>query len=202
MKTNAPPPLWTTTRRVLGNIVPAVLCLPFFGLGIRAFQKGGLNPTTILYFVLFVIVGWLGVNLFGFWGNRSMRNQLKARLGRSVALQSSPHFYVGVARPQYKSAWDPHEDVGFLVLADHELLFVGETLEISIPKESITGFRFRPNIHTAVGIGRWISLEGAVADSTIRLLIEPREKDFVVGNWFFGKELKQRLEHWLHPDKN
>lgn len=198
MKANVPPPVWTPARRILGNLIPAALCLPFFGLGLRELQTiRGLTFQAEIWFLAFLVVGWLAVNIFGFLGNSAMKRQLLARVRSKHALDDVPHAFVGVASSSFRSLWDPHEDIGYMILSPHELIFAGDKLSISVPREAITGFRFRPNIHTWIGIGRWISMEGAVGGETIRLLIEPREHAFVIQNMAESKRLKERLSAWL-----
>ena len=64
-------------------------------------------------------------------------------------------------------------------------------------KDQIKGVRFRPNVHTMVGLGRWVSVEATAAGKPIRLLVEPREKRTMLGNKRYGKALRTRLEAWL-----
>jgi hypothetical protein len=56
--------------------------------------------------------------------------------------------------------------------------------------------RFRANVHTVIGLGRWISIEGFADGKPIRLLIEPRERPQLLGNLRYSKRLAQRIRRW------
>lgn len=194
--------VWTTGRKWIGNLIP----LPFF-----------LGPVAYGLWLLFstfhpdlrgnwwigggFVSGWLSLNLFGLTGNRKLRKELIKRFGEHKRL---PHWFVGFARPSYRSALDPHEDLGFLMLHADELEFEGDSFRIALQKQDITRIHFLPNTHSLLLLGRWIAIEGTVESKSVRMLIEPRERGTLIGNLFFGVKVKKEIEGWLkrNPPKS
>lgn len=153
----------------------------------------------IALFGAFPVVGWLALNFFGFHGNGWMRRELARRLGFTGS-RGPERYFVGIARPSFRSALDAHEDVGFLNLHNDRLEFVGETLRLTFPREDVRNVRFRMNPHSWVLLGRWISVEGVAGDRPIRLSLEPRERATLLGNLFFSEKLIARLREWATQD--
>jgi len=154
-------------------------------------------PLAVGLLALGTVIGWLALNRFGLFDNAKMRRELERELkARDVDLGDSPAF-VGFATPRYSSALDPHEDVGFLVLRPGRLEFVSEVRTVTVERQDIREIRFRPNIHSLLGLGRWVSIEGEVGGQAIRLAIEPRERRTLLGNRAYSKELRNRLAAWL-----
>jgi hypothetical protein len=56
--------------------------------------------------------------------------------------------------------------------------------------------RYRPNVHTLLGLGRWISIEGEVHGRPIRLRVESRVRDTMLGNLALGPWLRDSIERW------
>lgn len=154
--------------------------------------------------LLFVVVGWVAVVLFGFWNNEGMRKVLSRRFDRRFppgADAAPERYFVGIARPTYRNLLDPHEDIGFLVLEPDQLRFYGDTLEVSFPWSVFSSVRRRANAHTWLGIGGWVSLEGKTAEGKeLRFLIEPRENSIVVGNWATNRKIRERLRAFVEPE--
>jgi hypothetical protein len=151
----------------------------------------------LLWFAATPMLGWIGVVLFGFVGNASMRRALERRLIAAGEDMKRERYFVGAARPSYSSALDPHEDVGFLIFAPDRLIFVGDSLRIEVKKNSIIRIVRKANAHSWLFLGGWIAIEGAVDGKPIRLLVEPREKPLVIQNKPVAVMLKRRLEEWL-----
>lgn len=194
---------WSRRHRVLGNLLPGLVCLPLLILGLIYFKPDEpLSGPAIWLFVAFPIVGWIALNFLGLHQNAYLRRELARRLGFAANPTSPERYFVGIARPKYRSILDPHEDLGFLIVHDDRLEFVGETVRVELPKDDIIQLRFRANPHTIVLLGRWISVEGLVGGTPVRLLIEPREKATLLGNLFAGEGLRQRLASWLASDSS
>jgi hypothetical protein len=143
------------------------------------------------------LIGWLAMNFWGLHRNQSLRRSLYARFKIARPDLDAPFWFVGIATPKYASLLDPHEDIGFVVLHPDRMEFFGDHLNLSIYKNDIFGLDFRPNPHSLVGLGRWVSIEGKVADSRIRLQMEPRERRTLLGNLFFSRTLSRRIEAWV-----
>lgn len=189
--------VWTTSRKWMGNLIPFLLCVPFVVGAVLLFQpEKGLKGLILVCAIAFPIVGWNAVNLFGLWGNNTMRKLVSRLYERTEPNHDLIKVFIGAARPTYKGLLDPHEDVGFLIFHEDRLEFFGEILKLSIPKSSIDEIRFRMNPHALIGLGRWISIEGHTDDVPIRFLIEPRERPTLLGNRIFSKKLKDSLQKW------
>ena len=182
----------------MGNLIPAMISSPFAVYGM--WWMSARSQVMGLGFWLFAIspvAGWIGMNFFGLYGNRRMKRELLTFL---MGLRPNLHaelFFVGIATPKYSSLVDPHEDVGFLILLPDRLEFFGDHLNLSVNRRSVLGVDFRMNPHTLVGLGRWVSVEGRIGEKNIRLQLEPREKQTLLGNLRFGKRLKGAIERWL-----
>lgn len=144
------------------------------------------------------IFGWLAVNFFGLFENVRMKAQLERILAAKGETLTEPIF-VGFATPRYSSALDPHEDVGFLSLAPDRLRFVSETRVVEVPKAAISLVRLRGNVHTLLGLGRWVSVEGTIDGKAIRFLMEPRQFRTLLRNKKYAKALAKRLNEWRQP---
>ncbi len=189
--------VWTAKRRMMGNLVPAVIALPFGVAGVALYRSEAPFWGPSLWFLLaFVVVGWLSVNAFGFYQNQAMRSELGRKLDRTHGGKKEERYFVGCARPSYRSVIDSHEDVGFLIFHPDHLEFFGDSLQLRLDRRDVDRIRFRPNPHTFVGLGRWISLEGQIEGKPVRLSIEPREKGTLLANRAFSKALKSRIEDW------
>lgn len=189
-----PPRVWTTGRRLAGNLVPLGLALPFFLWAMVELAFRGATWTVVWAGLGFFVVGWLGTNFLGLWGNGWMKRQLETRFRSLRPDDTAERFFVGFARPQFKNMLDPHEDVGFLVLGEDEAEFWGSELQFSMPWSVVTGVRRRGNIHSWLGLGGWVSLEGEVAGKPVRMLLEAREQPTLLGNRGAARRLLAALE--------
>jgi len=177
----------------MGNLIPALVWLVPTLIGLqRVVQTHQLFGIGLVYLGLATILGWLALNQFGFYQNGRMRRRLLAILGKNNGLPPE-RFFVGFSTPKYSGALDAHEDVGFLCATDECLVFISETRTSDLRKDEITKISFRPNVHTMVGLGRWISIEGKKNGQPVRMLIEPRERNTMLGNLFYGKRFIQKL---------
>jgi hypothetical protein len=188
--------VWTTWRKVAGNLLPLVLASPVLYFAVQEFSRSGASVNLLLWIAAFIAAAWVLLALLGFFGNGAMRKEMGRRLHIERAFDKTPRFFVGFARPTYKSALDAHEDVGFLLLHPDRIEFWGSEVKVSIDRRDVTGTRFRPNTHTIVGLGRWVSIEAVVGEKPVRLLVEPRVKSTLFGNLIFSKKLLKAIQDW------
>jgi hypothetical protein len=186
----------TTGKKVTGNLLPLLLASPLLYQAIRVFGAKGASTDLILWVALFLVAAWVLLALLGLVGNGGMKREVGRRLHLERAFDKTERYFVGFARPVYKSALDPHEDVGFLLLHEDSVEFWGSVHKAAIKRADVVGVRFRPNTHTLVGLGRWVSVEAVVEEKPVRLLVEPREKATLLGNLLYSKRLLRRLREW------
>lgn len=192
-----PKKVWTTSAKLWGNLLPTLVCLPFGIAGVLSFRpERGLSGSTLWLLLAFPIVGWIALNLLGLIGNVYLRQSIARRLDRERPGTKQERYFVGFARPKFRNPFDPHEDIGFLIIHPNQIEFFGETLQIVIDRSMVSRVRFRPNAHTLVLAGRWVSVEGEDHGKSFRFQVEPREKAILIGNLFFSSWLKQRLIEW------
>jgi hypothetical protein len=191
-------PIWNMRRKIMGNLVPALVGLPFAVVGVVQVTRTLDATGRGLWWVsASVVLAWLSVNFLGLWDNRRMQREMKRRLIEKDEPLPEAAVFVGCTTPNYAGWLDPHEDVGYLVVEDDKLVFHGDKLELAVLKSETTRIRFRPNVHSLAGLGRWIAVEGVSEGTPIRLLIEPREKRTLLGNLRYSRVLKSRLAAWF-----
>ena len=192
--------VWTTGRKIAGNLLPLLLASPLAYVAVREFGRSGPSARTLLWVVAFCAASWLLLALLGLVGNGSMKREVGRRLHIERPFDQTERYFVGFARPAFRSALDPHEDVGFLIFHDHTLEFWGTERKATIERGNIVGVRFRANTHSLVGLGRWVSVEAVVDERPVRLLVEPRHKATLPGNLFFGRRLRDRIREWQNQE--
>src|ERR1017187_5391831 len=152
--------VWTARRKWLGNLIPALFWFPPAVVGVYLLAtKGPSSSLSLWLLVSSTVLGWLAVNFFGFFENKRMRRELEGILKREDRDLTGEHVFVGFASPKYSSMLDAHEDVGFLRILSDRLVFVSEIRTVEIPKSDVTGVGFRANVHTILGLGRWVSVD-------------------------------------------
>jgi hypothetical protein len=161
--------------------------------------KGEVMGWGLAWLAVGTVVGWLATNFFGLYQNGRMRTQLERILRAGGEHLEHEKWFVGFATPRYSSTLDPHEDVGFLLLEDDRLRFVSETRAVEVLRTDVRHVRFRPNVHSLLLLGRWVSVEGKVGEKPIRLMVEPREKRTLLGNRRAGAQLRVHLAKWVNP---
>jgi hypothetical protein len=182
----------------MGNLIPAVFWLIPTCLAIRAFLlTHQLIGPGLWLLILGDILGWLVMDQVGLYENARMKRRLLAILGKAGKL-SDDRIFVGFTSPKYTGVLDAHEDVGFLCFREGEIEFVSETRTLAMQRHEIESVSFRLNVHSLVLLGRWICVQGTRNQSSIRMLIEPRERRTMSGNLFYGKTLRKKIESWLH----
>ena len=189
--------VWTTGRKMIGNLLPLVLSAPILYPAAIAFGDGGFRQAPFYYWLGgFVATAWLLVGLLGLAGNGAVRSEMGRRLHMERPFDQQAKVFVGFARPSYKGLLDAHEEVGFLFIHEEEIEYWGETRKVRIRRDDIDEIRFRANPHSWIGLGRWICVEANVAEKPIRLLVEPRQRATMFGNVREGKRLLKELRAW------
>jgi hypothetical protein len=87
--------------------------------------------------------------------------------------------------------------VGFLLIYPDKVEFFGGHVRVSLRRSDTKQVRFRPNPHSWVGLGRWVSLEAEQNGQSVRLLVEPRERATLLGNRALGARLRTKLASWV-----
>jgi hypothetical protein len=191
-----PATVWTASRKWMGNLIPALFWIVPTLAGIRfILTTHNLMGVGLWFLILGDVLGWLALNQFGLYQNSRMKRRLLAILGKGGQL-SDDRIFVGFSSPKYTGVLDAHEDVGFLCFEQDEVAFISETRRLNIKKEEIERVQFRPNVHSMVGLGRWISIEGVRNKTAIRMLVEPREKRTMAGNFLLGNKVRTKIRLW------
>ncbi len=188
--------LWTATRQLWGNLLPLIVIGPGLALCLNEAVSKGLTLWFWAFIAGTLVSGWLAVNFLGLTGNSSMKKALTEQYEEEHHHDRREKWFVGFARPSFQSYLDPHEDVGFLVLDSGRLLFLGESRKVELHRDQITGIGFRPNIHSWLGLGRWVTVDAVLDGKPGRLMIEPREKKTLIGNKKLGTEIHRALLDW------
>ena len=189
--------VWSAKRKWMGNLIPVFFMLPFVVAGVIHMVRE--EDFTWLGIGLCgggLFLGWMTVNQFGFFGNANLKREIVKRVLSKAGRDASGGVFVGFARPSYVGILDAHEDLGFLFLDKNSIEYIGEVHHVSIPRGDVLGVRYRPNIHSALGLGRWVSVEAKQNGEPVRLLIEPREARTLLGNKRRGKQLRAKIEAW------
>lgn len=190
------PKVWTAKRRWLGNLVPALFWLPPTVTGaVWIVQKLEFLGPGLWLLVAGQVIGWIALNRFGLWENRRMRREWRREHPPELG-DDAPRFFVGMATPLFRSLLDAHEDVGDLILRPDKIEFVGERHHIHLLRKHVTTLRYLPNVHSSLGLGRWVAVEGTIEGRPIRLLVEPRERDTLLANRRYSRELSAAIRAW------
>lgn len=185
--------VWNLARQIPGNLIPVLITLPFLGLALQEMAQYGATLKGFLYGIAFLVVGWLAVNFLGLMGNGSLRRAIELRFKDTYEYDNHEKFFVGFSRPGHHGLLDPHEDLGFLVFRESGLEFFGEVHKIELDWDQITEVRKRPNIHSWLWLGGWISIEARVEEKDVRLQIEPRVRATHFGNARYRKVLIRQI---------
>ncbi len=189
--------VWTSRRKWMGNLVPGLFWL--------APTVGGIywiiHTNVMIGPGLWVLIGgqafgWLALNSFGLFENGRIRRDSMRNLAHRQPPPPGPVVFVGCASTRHHSLLDAHEDVGFLSFGKYELEFIGDEKRMRILREQVQKIHFLPNVHTIMGLGRWVAVEATIGGLPVRLLVEPREKDTMLGNLLISSWLKQVIEDW------
>ena len=180
--------------------MPFLVAAPLAAVGVwRLIRTESIFYEPLAWFGAAVAALWLAVNFLGLWGNESMKRALRNRMRASLHLDEIPPdpFFAGFARPAYRSALDPHEDIGFILLHPDRIEFYGDHDRITLAKANIATVRLRPNPHSWALLGGWVSVEGVLEGQKVRMYFEPRERGTLLGNRALRGPLMRRLRQWL-----
>jgi len=179
---------WSTYRKLMSNLVPAMIFVPVFAAGLFLFQQDKLAQS-VGFFVASIVIGIFAVNLLGLFQNRRMHAELKPLIhGRP-----EPNWFVGVGKPGGVGALDPHQDIGFLLLSHSGVEYVGESARYTIPYAEIIGVGYKVNAHSLLGLGRWVAIEGKHDGKPFMLLVEPRTHPTILQNKKEGARLAAEI---------
>jgi hypothetical protein len=185
-------PVWTLGRQLVGNLLPLVVGVPFLAFGLVQLAHQGAELVAAASLAAFPAVTWLATNFLALVGNRS----LKEELIRRTPGQGGQRWFVGFSPPGRAGWLDPHSDVGFFVIHPDRVEFLGSETQVALKRAEVTMAQFRPNPHSWLGLGRWVSIEGTSLGRPVRLLIEPREKPTLLGNKAESGRLLQAVRDW------
>lgn len=194
--------VWSARRQWLGNLIP-ILCMVPFALagGALMLRAHRIDALGVGLCALSLVVGWFAVNRFGLFGNESLHREIARRVLAPIGKNASEGVFVGFARPAYLGLLDAHEDLGFLFMGEETIEFVGERHHAILRREEVRTVRFRPNVHSALGLGRWVSVEGIHKGKAVRLLIEPREEPTLLANRKRGANLRSQIQDWTKKER-
>lgn len=189
--------VWTSRRKWLGNLVPMLFWIAPTAGGIYLIIRTNVMVGAGLWILVGgQVAGWLALNLFGLFENGRIRRDSMRNLAHRQPPAPGPVVFVGCASTRHHSLLDAHEDVGFLSFGKHELEFIGDDKRMRILREQVQRIHYLPNVHTLVGLGRWIAVEATIGGLPVRLLIEPREKETMLGNLLISAWLKRAMQAW------
>jgi hypothetical protein len=183
---------WSTYRKLMSNLVPALVFVPVFAAGLFLFQQEKLSAA-VGFFGASIVIGFFAVNLLGLYQNRKMHTELKPL----VHGRQEPSWFVGVGRPGGVGALDPHDDIGFLLLTRDAVEYIGESARYTVPYADIVGVGFKMNAHSLLGLGRWVAIEGKHDGKPFALLVEPRVHPTILQNKKEGARLAGEIRNLI-----
>jgi len=187
----AKPILWTFGAKLVPNLLPLFVGLPFWVGGIILARRGAVaDAVEVAAFGLVICA--VSLNWLGLIGNETLREKCLKRLNPPPG-----SLFVGISRPGFKNALDPHEDIGFLTFEAERLIVQGERIRVEIPRMQELRFGYAPNPHTLLGLGRWVTIDGG---PDFHIHIEPREERSLRANRTLGIQLIARLRKWKHSE--
>jgi hypothetical protein len=189
-------PVWSTARKVVANIVPLAALVPLAATLAVLWPTEGPGLRVVALCAAFPVVGWLAVGLLGMVGNGAVRREMERRLDRALPGCRDSRMFVGFAGPGHRSALDPHEEVGWLLVREDALELVGDRTRTLVPRCRVRAVRRAPNSHTWLGLGGWVAIEWEAEGSPALALVEPRESPTHFGNRPLGRDLASQLDEW------
>lgn len=195
-------PVWTLKRKLMGNLIPGLFAVAPLTYGLYLmWHTGEMLGKGLLWLGVALVSGWLAVDFFGLFQNRAMRKEMTMRLRYERSNPPYQRYFVGMATPVFRGVLDPHEDVGFLLLHPDKIEFFGERLRVEIARDEVVGVRARPNVHTFIGLGRWVSIEAKTGSRDARLLVELRQRPTLLANLIMSRTLIKKLNRWIKGSK-
>jgi len=188
---------WNRRRRWMGNVLPAVFWFPLTMAGLIIYYRTGhvwgwaFNTLCLGQFL-----GLVSLNYLGLFENALLRKELDREFRVLRPRYTGYRVFVGFASQGYSSWVDPHEDVGYLCLTPETIEFYGDQIIWKLEHKDVLRITKGPNIHSLVGLGRWIRIEATLGGSKTILRLEPRDRDTLIGNLIGGRKLRVRLLNW------
>lgn len=190
-----PRKVWTGFRRWMSNLAPLLVVAPLPPAALWLHGQG--RATEALYvWGASPIVFWLSINFLGLFQNEKMKRVLRPPLRAAYPKKVKEATFAGFARPKYRGPLHPHEEVGWLLLHPDRIEFFGESQKHSLRRGEIAGAKFLWNVHSLLGLGRWICIEGRLKGKRVRMLVEPRERRTLLGNRLLAKRLLKEIREW------
>lgn len=187
--------VWTLRRQILSNVLPIVPFCPFPFLAVWLEAHGKMSMAVAVW-VASPLILWASINFLGLFSNESLKRALKPLASSGGTEPAMRIWFVGFGMRGKRTVLHPHYDVGWLLLFSEELVFVGERERVFLKKAEITGIGFSPNIHTLLGLGRWVVIEGRTSQGRLRFFVEPREYRTLLGNLRLSKRLALDVRKW------
>lgn len=177
--------------------MPLLVWFPLTATGIVwIYLSGNIQGPGLWTLIAGQVLAWIALNYLGLYDNGHMRRDSMRNLALRRPPPPGPVLFVGCSTAKFHSIVDPHQDIGYLSFGPDELEFIGEDTRVRISRPQVTRVRFLPNIHSMLCLGRWISIEGLIEGQQVRLLIESREKDTLLGNLMMSGWLKKTITEW------
>ncbi|MBS1718634.1 MAG: hypothetical protein JSS72_12980 [Armatimonadetes bacterium] len=190
--------IWTARRKLMGNLIPSLIWAPLTIYGLYLIRKTGVIFGPGFWFILAAqVLGLVAVNFFGLYDNQRMKQHMMREAEVLYPHLRGWMMFVGYAPDGYGNLLDPHKDVGILILTPDSIEFVGDSHLISLRRSQVLRVTYRANIHSLVGLGRWVTIEGRKDGKLFVLHFEPREAKTLLGDRRLSSNLKQKLENWL-----
>lgn len=189
--------IWSTSRQIMGNLLPALFSVPIGVLGVMLYEPTKpFAPFPLALIFGFPLVGTLVLNGLGLFGNDRLRAELSRQFSREHEVGDRKILFVGLARPEYRGILDPHEELAFLLVGSKSIEIYGELTRLSFTPRQLLEIKRKRNIHSWLGLGGWLELKIGEGSSARTLLVEPREFSVLTRNRKFSRELKAQLEQW------
>ena len=183
--------VWTAYRAWMSNLIPLLLVAPLPPIAYwldNAFSFWYALPV----WALFPFALWLSINFFGLFQNEKMKRELSHK--KPSGLYS---VFCGFRRPSASVYLHPHEDLGWFVIGNDFVEFIGDRLNYKLQKNEVTAIRLVPNINSLLFLGGWVCIEARSEGKRLRMLIEPRENRTMTANRKLRRELAKQLREKL-----
>lgn len=166
---------------------------PFLAVWLESQGKMGM---AIAVWVASPLILWASINFLALAFNEGLRRRLKPLVFSVSGEPALRMWFVGLGMQGRRQLLHPHYDVGWLLLYSEEIVFVGERERLLLKKTELTGIGYSPNIHSLVGLGRWVVIEGRTSKGRLRFLVEPRERRTLLGNLLLSKQMAYEVRKW------
>lgn len=181
----------------MGNLLPAIFYVPLLVWGVYTmWSRSEFIGFGLWLMVAGIAVAWVALNFLGLPGNGFRRREMRRNLGAVKPLADGAVF-VGFASQGYRDALDSIEDIGYLEIHPAFLRYRGEALNWEIARRDIVQVRFALNVHSILGLGRWLVVVAKEGGKSKIYRIEPRERDTLLGNRAYSAKLRSKLSAWI-----